>query len=113
MDGLTTVLVVFAPPRKRKRSATTFMPIWIVSVAQAQEGRISLIPLPAQCSMAMANQWVMRTRTVETATFWAPRRETFRPITYRHRREEILRQAKLQPVTATTELSRWTSSAAE
>ncbi len=32
-------------------------------------------------------------------------RETFRPTTYRRRREEILRQAKLQPATATTEHS--------
>src|SRR5262245_42537946 len=113
MDGLTTVPVVSAPTRTRKQSATTFMHTWTVSAVQAQEEQISLTPLRVQCLMAKANQWVTLMSTVETETFWEPRRETFRPITCHHRRAEILSQVKLPPATATTAHSQWTSSVAE
>jgi hypothetical protein len=89
------------------------MRIWIVSAAQAQVEQINLIPRPVQYLMATVNRWGTSMRIVATATFWEPRRAIFRPTTCRHRKEEILKQAKLQPATATTARSRWTSSDAE
>src|ERR1043165_1577836 len=113
MDGLTTVRVEYAPPRKRRRSATTFTPIWTVSVAQVQEEQISLTSPLVRSLMAPANQWGTLILTVGTAIFSERRRETFRPITCRHRKAEILRQVRLQPGMETTAHSQWTSSAAE
>src|SRR5262245_5665418 len=113
MDGLTTVRVVFALPRKRKRSATTFMPTWTALVGQAQAELTSQTPLPAQSLMATASRWVILILMVETVIFSELLLEILRPITCRRRREAILSQAKLQPATVTTAHSRWTSFAAE
>src|SRR5262245_45170900 len=109
MAGLTIVRVVFAPPHRRKRSVTTFTPTWTALVAQAQAVPTSLTPLPAQFLTATANHSVTPIPMAVTAIFWELRHGSLKPIICRHRREEILNQAKLRPATATTAHFQWTS----